>query len=116
MPAGPLLVGGNEGGRSAARGRARYWPAHDLWVLDAVTSPCIDAGDPTDDPAVEPLPHGDRVNLGALGGTVRAARSMQVPSCFRLDTNDDGLVTLQDLYDLIDAWLAAWEEALNPTP
>ena len=38
-------------------------------------SPCIDAGDPTDDPGPEPTPHGDRINLGAYGGTIQAACS-----------------------------------------
>ncbi|UCE07180.1 MAG: C10 family peptidase, partial [bacterium] len=36
-------------------------------------SPCIDAGDPLDDVADEPLPHGYLINMGAFGGTSHAA-------------------------------------------
>ncbi len=36
-------------------------------------SPCIDAGDPLDDVADEPLPHGYLINMGAFGGTSKAA-------------------------------------------
>jgi len=45
------------------------------WVLDGVTSPCVDAGDPGDPVGPEPAPHGDRVNLGAYGGTAQASKS-----------------------------------------
>ncbi len=38
-------------------------------------SPCIDAGDPADDAGEEPVPNGDRINLGAYGGTIHATRS-----------------------------------------
>ena len=49
------------------------------WVKDDVTSPCIDAGDPASAVADEPAPHGDRINMGAYGGTSQASKS---PSCF----------------------------------
>jgi hypothetical protein len=39
-------------------------------------SACIDAGDPADDPGPEPTPNGNRVNLGAYGGTLHATRSL----------------------------------------
>lgn len=45
------------------------------WVNDTETSPCIDAGDPITDYALESAPNGGRVNLGAYGGTVEASRS-----------------------------------------
>lgn len=45
------------------------------WVNDTETSPCIDAGDPASDYALEPAPNGGRVNLGAYGGTAEASRS-----------------------------------------
>lgn len=45
------------------------------WVLDAVTSPCIDAGDPASDYSNEPTPNGGRINMGAYGNTVRASKS-----------------------------------------
>ncbi|NOY60175.1 MAG: T9SS type A sorting domain-containing protein [Calditrichaeota bacterium] len=38
-------------------------------------SPCIDAGNPSDDIAEEPFPHGYRINMGAFGGTGKAANT-----------------------------------------
>ncbi len=45
------------------------------WVLDTVTSPCVDAGDPTSGFANEPAPNGGRVNMGAFGNTGEASKS-----------------------------------------
>lgn len=45
------------------------------WVKDAVTSPCIDAGDPDSPAGQEPLPNGSRINLGAYAGTSQASLS-----------------------------------------
>lgn len=45
------------------------------WVVDAQTSPAIDAGDPASPWTLEPEPNGGRVNLGAYGNTVQASRS-----------------------------------------
>jgi outer membrane protein assembly factor BamB len=39
---------------------------------EAPSSPTIDAGDPQTPVGDEPAPHGDRVNLGAFGGTTEA--------------------------------------------
>ena len=36
-------------------------------------SPCIDTGDPVDAVGAEPEPNGNRINMGAYGGTSRAA-------------------------------------------
>ncbi|MHC4395065.1 MAG: right-handed parallel beta-helix repeat-containing protein [Planctomycetota bacterium] len=44
------------------------------WVLDDVTSPCIDAGDPWTDYSNEPFPNGVRVNMGAYGNTPEASK------------------------------------------
>jgi parallel beta-helix repeat protein len=43
--------------------------------LQNVNSTSIDAGDPTYDFSLEPGPAGDRINLGAYGGTAEAATS-----------------------------------------
>ena len=51
----------------------RYTPSG--WVMDAVTSPAIDAGDPASNYAQETQPNGDRINLGAYGNTAEASRS-----------------------------------------
>ena len=53
----------------------RWDPLTQSWVIDAVTSPCIDAGDPTDDYSNEPEPNGGRINIGAYGNTPEASRS-----------------------------------------
>jgi hypothetical protein len=68
------LAGGDYHLRSE---RGRYWPEQDVWVLDHRTSPCIDAGDPATDASSEREPNGDRVNLGAHGGTAFASLSVQ---------------------------------------
>lgn len=82
------------------KSRAGRWdPAAARWVLDTVSSPCIDAGDPETairfrnpsliiggsilDPTLsnvadtrfEPFPNGGRINLGCYGGTFEASLS-----------------------------------------
>jgi hypothetical protein len=49
------------------------------WVVDEVTSPCIDAGDPNSPVGGEPEPNGGRVNMGAYGGTGEASKSYTSP-------------------------------------
>jgi predicted outer membrane repeat protein len=53
----------------------RWDPGDSNWVYDNVTSPCIDAGDPTSQIGEEPMPHGGRLNIGAYGGTIEASLS-----------------------------------------
>ncbi len=53
----------------------RWDPNSESWVIDDVTSPCIDAGDPNSPVASEPLPNGGIVNMGAYGGTAEASKS-----------------------------------------
>lgn len=46
------------------------------WVfIDPVTSPCIDAGDPSSDYSLEPAPNGGVINMGAYGNTEYASKS-----------------------------------------
>jgi hypothetical protein len=52
----------------------RWDPGLRQWVQDAVTSPCIDAGDPASPVGDEPPPNGDIIDMGAYGGTAEAAR------------------------------------------
>jgi uncharacterized repeat protein (TIGR01451 family) len=42
-------------------------------------SPCINAGDPVDDYSLEPAANGNRINIGAYGNTIKAARTCLVP-------------------------------------
>jgi len=83
--------------------RGRYWPAHDVWVLDNITSPCIDGGDPTADPSGEPMPNGYRINMGAYGGTAYASMSEMV--WLDGDINHDGIVDMVDFAMLANNWL-----------
>ena len=50
------------------------WTPGEIFVRDAVTSPCIDAGDHQDDYALETQHNGHRINMGAYGNTPQASR------------------------------------------
>ncbi len=54
----------------------RWDPASESWVIDDVTSPCIDAGDPNSPVGDEPFPNGGIINMGAYGGTTEASKSL----------------------------------------
>ena len=79
ISADPLFVDLALGDYHLLSNRGRHWILHDVWVLDKVTSPCIDAGDPESDATQESLPNGGRVNLGAYGGTPFASLSEAPP-------------------------------------
>ncbi len=53
----------------------RWDPASESWVIDDVTSPCIDAGDPLTPVMFEPHPRGCFINMGAYGSTEEASKS-----------------------------------------
>ncbi|MCP4258762.1 MAG: hypothetical protein GY774_14860, partial [Planctomycetes bacterium] len=74
----PLFADPENGDYHLRSERGRYWPEHDIWVLDKVTSPCIDGGDPNADYSNEPVPNGGRINMGAYGGTSEASLSPSV--------------------------------------
>ena len=71
----PLFVDPDNGDYHLRSNRGRYWPEHDVWILDRLTSPCIDGGDPNAEPLDEPIPNGGRINMGAYGGTAQASLS-----------------------------------------
>jgi hypothetical protein len=54
----------------------RWDPNSQSWVIDDVTSPCMDAGDPNGPVGEEPQPNGGRINMGAYGGTAEASKSV----------------------------------------
>jgi hypothetical protein len=63
-------------------------PSLDALYLPRVCGPTIDAGDPLidlGDPPIEPLPNGNRVNMGHLGNTASATRTFP-------DVNGDGTI------------------------
>ena len=58
------------------RSQAGRWHAgSQSWLLDVLTSPCIDTGNPDSDFSGELPPNGDRINMGAYGGTPQAGMS-----------------------------------------
>jgi len=67
-----VWIGGNYHLKSQA---GRFDPNSGSWILDDVTSPCIDAGNPNMPVAFEPFPNGGIINMGAYGGTAEASKS-----------------------------------------
>jgi parallel beta-helix repeat protein len=58
------------------RSQAGRWDAgSQSWLLDVLSSPCIDSGNPDSDFSAEIPPNGDRINIGAYGGTHQASMS-----------------------------------------
>jgi hypothetical protein len=53
----------------------RFDPNNQSWVVDDLTSPCIDTGDLNSPVGDEPEPNGGRINMGAYGGTTEASKS-----------------------------------------
>ncbi|MHC4528403.1 MAG: right-handed parallel beta-helix repeat-containing protein [Planctomycetota bacterium] len=86
----------------------RWDPNSESWVLDDVTSACIDKGDWSSPIGDEPYPNGGRVNMGAYGGTAEASKS-PVITCWEAgecagqrygDATCDGVPSLADLFAL----------------
>jgi len=75
MDADPLFADPNNDDFHLKSAAGRWDPNSQTWVQDDVTSPCIDAGDPNSDWTAELWPHGERINMGAYGGTREASMS-----------------------------------------
>ena len=89
------------------RSQAGRWdpnpPSAGSWVQDAVTSPCIDAGDPDSPWQAELPPNGKRINMGAFGNTSQASMSPSTVGNIA-DLNSDGLVDFRDMTILTNQW------------
>ena len=89
----------------------RWDPIGEMWVLDAVTSPCIDGGDPLSRIGVERNPNGARINMGYFGGTAEASKSTSgiIQSiCMEdlpMDVNKDCKVDFLDFVLFAGNWL-----------
>jgi Disaggregatase related/IPT/TIG domain len=60
------------------------------WVNDITSSPCIDAGYPLSDYSNEPVPNGNRINIGPHGNTIYASKSPSPqPTVTSLSPNND---------------------------
>ncbi|MBN2129923.1 MAG: right-handed parallel beta-helix repeat-containing protein [Sedimentisphaerales bacterium] len=84
----------------------RWDPQARRWVIDATSSPGIDAGYPNSDWSAELWPHGQRINAGAYGGTPQASLSpanLGQPT----DLDHDGRVGPLDLQRLGRRWAVA---------
>ncbi|MCP4258998.1 MAG: hypothetical protein GY774_16055 [Planctomycetes bacterium] len=71
----PLFADPDKGDYHLKSQAGRWDPNSESWVVDDVTSPCIDAGDPNSPVGDEPEPNGSRINMGAYGGTAEASKS-----------------------------------------
>jgi hypothetical protein len=95
------------GGDCHLRSAAGRWdPNQEAWVVDGDSSRCIDAGSPGCPPANEPSPNGNRINMGAYGGTAKASKS---PPDWALlaDLTNDRAVDYTDIRVFVDYWLEA---------
>ncbi len=71
----PLFADQSNGDYHLKSQAGRWNPDSQSWIIDEVTSPCIDAGDPSSPVGLEPLPNGGIINMGAYGGTAEASKS-----------------------------------------
>jgi len=90
------------------------------WVRDAVTSPCIDAGDPNSPIGTESFPNGGRPNMGAYGASEEASRTFfGEPACETIlagDINGDCVVDFDDLAIVMSQWMMSGEDFINKAP
>jgi hypothetical protein len=75
IDADPLFADPDNGDYHLKSQAGRWEPSSQAWLIDDVTSPCIDAGDPGTPIGLEPLPNGGIINMGAYGGTSKASKS-----------------------------------------
>jgi hypothetical protein len=105
-----ILFVDTENGDFHLKSQAGRWDASEkAWVQDAVTSPCIDAGDPATPIMFEPFPNGGVINMGAYGGTAEASKNwFGKPVCEVIvagDINGDCKIDLGDFAILARHWL-----------
>jgi hypothetical protein len=87
----------------------RWNPTSQSWVMDAVTSNCIDAGNPGCPLGDEPSDANNiRINIGAYGGTAEASKT---PAGWRsiADLTNDWAVDFNDLGVFVSYWLDSGE-------
>lgn len=99
----PLFADAQTGDYHLKSQAGRWDPNKECWLTDDVTSPCIDAGDPSFDWKEEFWPHGGRINMGVYGGTTQASMSgNSVGNIADLDLNDS--INISDLILLVEHW------------
>jgi hypothetical protein len=104
IDADPLFADTAEGDYHLKSQVGRWDPSSKIWVRDDITSPCIDAGNPGCPVGDEPAPNGNRINMGAYGGTATASKS---PANWRsiADLTNDNRVDANDLQLFSQYWL-----------
>ncbi|MHC4112562.1 MAG: hypothetical protein ACYSUY_15935 [Planctomycetota bacterium] len=103
IDADPCFADANNGDCHLKSQAGRWEPNSQTWIKDTVSSPCIDAGDLASDWRAELWPHGERINIGAYGGTPEASMSLWDAGNIA-DLNIDGEVDYRDMKLLIDKW------------
>jgi hypothetical protein len=73
----PFFVDPENGDYHLKSQAGRWDPTSQGWVIDQISSPCIDAGDSSTPVGLERFPNGGRINMGAYGGTPEASLSPQ---------------------------------------
>jgi len=90
------------------------------WIMDDVTSPCIDAGDPNSPIGTEPFPNGGRANMGAYGASEKASKtyfgSPPCPTIIAGDINGDCVVDFEDLAIIVSHWMMQGDNFVNKPP
>ncbi|MBI4060684.1 MAG: Ig-like domain-containing protein [Elusimicrobia bacterium] len=80
ISADPLWAGTGAGAEDfhpfSTLGRCANPPSCTVFTNDALVSATIDAGDPAESAALEPVPNGGRLNQGSYGNTPQASRSV----------------------------------------
>jgi hypothetical protein len=75
IDADPLFVDTDNADYHLKSQSGRWDSGTQRWVVDDVTSPCVDAGDPTTPVGLEVSPNGGIINMGSYGGTLQASKS-----------------------------------------
>ena len=74
MDVDPLFADPENGDYHLKSQAGRYDPHSQTWIVDDITSLCIDAGNPSTPVGLEPIPNGGIINMGAYGGTSEASK------------------------------------------
>jgi hypothetical protein len=107
--ADPCFADSSNGDYHLKSEAGRWNPNSESWVTDAVTSPCIDAGNPGCPLGDEPSDANNvRINMGAYGGTAEASKT---PADWRsiADLTNDWAVDINDLGVFVSYWLDTGE-------
>lgn len=107
--ADPYFADSNNGDYHLKSRAGRWNPDSQTWVVDTVTSQCIDAGDPDSTIGNELFPNGGCVNMGTYGTTTEASKSyFGGPHCKKNipgDINGDCKINFIDFAFMAAHWL-----------